>query len=126
MHRALALRLTGPALVGAAAGLFSIREAAAIVPAPSVTAPGCRVSFASGSDWTVYAADPTAPGTIAGAPLGHAQPVCLGSSSRGCPTGALIYGHPAPDAWTAETAPLGAAVWIWAPGVTPDAAGDLA
>jgi hypothetical protein len=94
----------------------------AVVPAPADSS--CRVSLASGSDWMVYAADPKASGGVA--LLGNAQPVCLARSSEGCPPTALAYGHGAPDAWTADRAALGGAVWIWAPGITPDAPSDLA
>ena len=125
MSRVPSPRLIGMALAGAATCAFA-RAALAVVTLPIAAPVACRVSFVSGNDWTVYAADPAVPGAIAGAPLGLLKPICLARWSRGCPPGAIAYGHPRRTPGRRTPIRSWVARGCWAPGVTPDAPGDLA
>jgi hypothetical protein len=83
----------------------------------------CQVSFASGSDWSVYDDDPaTNPSAHR---LGGAQPVCLNATAPpSCPAGAVIYGYPG-GFWSVSLLPVPGALWVWGPGVSPTAPADL-
>jgi len=62
----------------------------ATLPAATCDGP-CKVSFASGPDWSVYDDDPATNPAVH--KLGAAQPVCLTPTAPpNCPAGAVIYG----------------------------------
>ena len=74
------------------------------------------ITFTSGPDWQVYAANPSGSATTS---LGLAQQVCLNySSPQSCPNGAIVYGNPAGGGWSADLSSISGAFWIWAPKVT--------
>jgi hypothetical protein len=86
-------------------------------PLPTCTGT-CMVSFASSSDWAVYDDDPATNPNAHN--LGAAQPVCLNAASpANCPVGAVNYGFG--SGW----ANVPGALWVWGPGVSPDAPADL-
>ena len=81
--------------------------------------PAFRVmTFASGTGWETFAADPGARAADRRPrSLGAAQNVCLTESAPSpCPAGALIYGSG--SGWFADLSPIPGATWVWAPGIT--------
>jgi hypothetical protein len=83
----------------------------------------CRVSFASGPDWSVYDDDPAT--NSSAHKLGAAQPVCLNPMAPpSCPAGAVIYGFPG-NGWSFSLLTVPGALWVWGPGVSPNDPADL-
>jgi hypothetical protein len=102
-------------------------DAAAVGDATNPPAPGCagpcKVSFASGPDWSAYDDDPAT--NPSARRLGAAQPVCLNPTAPpGCPAGAVTYGF-AGNGWSFSLVTVPGALWVWGPGVSPTDPADL-
>ena len=114
MHEEHAMRKTVPRFfvivlaLAAAVGIVSVGTASA----------GTTVPFASGTDWTAFAADPgTTPFLQTPNVLGQAQLVCMSAvAPPSCPSGATIYDSPF-YGWTADLTAIPGAHWIWRPGI---------
>jgi len=90
--------------------------------APECDGP-CKLSFASGPDWSVYDDDPAT--NPSAQKLGGAQPVCLNPTAPpSCPPGAVIYGFPY-QGWSFSLLTVPGALWVWGPGVSPTDTADL-
>ena len=72
------------------------------------------ITFASGTDWDVFNADPaSSPGAVR---LGAAASTCLNSASL-CAPGATNYNFLG-SGWLANLGVIPQATWIWADGIT--------
>jgi hypothetical protein len=80
------------------------------------------VTFASGAEWPWFAGDLGGP---KGASLGMAALVCVSPTApANCPAGAVIY-QTSGSSWSANTASIPDALWIWRGDVILDAVSDL-
>jgi hypothetical protein len=96
---------------------FAVLAATGTIASANASA-GTTVPFASGTDWTVFSADPgSTPFLQTPNVLGQAQAVCMsGVAPPTCPAGATVYDSPF-YGWTADLSPIPGSAWIWRPGI---------